>query len=46
LFFATDIVWKIEAKDNGVKFGKKSSNAGESVRAHFVRMKIEGKGRG
>src|SRR4051812_41922535 len=41
LFLATDIVFKFEAKDNRAKFGKKSSNAGDSLQAHFVRMRIE-----
>jgi hypothetical protein len=35
-----DIVGKIPAKDNGAKFGKKSSNARDAVRALFVRMRI------
>src|SRR3569833_271125 len=44
LFLATDIVWKIEAKDNPAKFGKTSSNEGDAMQAHFVRMRIESRG--
>jgi hypothetical protein len=42
---AQHIVGKIFAKDNGAKFGKKSLNAGDSLRTHFVRIGcVRGKG--